>query len=208
MDTTYQILFFFDICGTLTFTISGALVAIKHKMDIVGAIALATITGVGGGTIRDLILGANVFWTQSNWYIYLSIIIGVSMFFLYPFFLKGRKSQLYTTTLDIIDTFGLVAFTVAGVSKALLFGQTWIVAIAMGTITCVGGGMIRDMLAKQIPMVLSSRIYALPTIIGGLFYLIFYNYSLILSIIFCSIAVFITRMLDVIFNLRAPTAKI
>ena len=148
-----QIVYISDMFGTAVFAFSGVLVAGRLRMDGFGVMVLAAVTAIGGGTIRDMILGATpVFWVRDPLYIWVVIataLIGMWMVKL------PRRMPWYV--LPVADAFGLALFTVIGAQKALNFGTPGLIAVIMGTMTGVAGGMIRDVLAREVPMVLQKR---------------------------------------------------
>jgi uncharacterized membrane protein YeiH len=160
--------FFFhwvDLMGVAVFAISGALVAYKKKLDGFGVIVLASVTGIGGGTIRDVILDVPVFWLNDPTYL-ISILVASSA----TIFWLNRQRGFPQIVLEIADALGLAFFVVMGVQKALSYGMPDSTAIIMGTITGCFGGMLRDVLARTTPMVLKSELYATTCIFGGLLY--------------------------------------
>lgn len=159
-------IYFFDLCGTAVFALTGALAAGRHRMDPFGVTVLAAVTAVGGGTMRDAIIGATpVFWLRDPNYM---IVILATVLFTLIFIRRPRKVPQYT--LPIADALGLALFTVIGAQKALSLGLNGMSAVIMGLITGVGGGIIRDVLCRQIPMVLRTEIYATASILGGIAY--------------------------------------
>ncbi|NKF50919.1 trimeric intracellular cation channel family protein [Shewanella sp. WXL01] len=161
-------IYFFDLCGTAVFALSGALAAGKHRMDPFGVIVLAAVTAVGGGTIRDAIIGATpVFWITDPNYIavILATVVACLIFIRKPYKLSNKS-------LPIADAFGLALFTVIGAEKALSLELSGMAAVVVGLITGVGGGIIRDVLCRQVPMVLRTEVYATASIVGGISYTI------------------------------------
>lgn len=157
-------LYLLDLIGTCVFAISGILLAYRHKMDLFGMLVLATVTAIGGGTIRDMALGATpVFWIQQPAYLY--IIVATCLCAALVLYFSAYKSGIHLIL--IVDAIGLAAFTAIGVDKALLFKATYPAAIVMGVLTGVGGGMIRDVLVREVPMILQKEIYATACILGG-----------------------------------------
>ncbi|SHH93791.1 trimeric intracellular cation channel family protein [Ferrimonas marina] len=155
-----------DLFGTVVFAISGALAAGRLRMDPFGVLVLAGVTAVGGGTVRDAILGATpVFWITNTIYVWLIALTAALVILLVrcPRRLSGRWFQ-------VADAFGLAVFTVIGAQKALSFGTSPLIAIMMGTMTGVMGGMIRDVLCREVPLVLRTEIYATACIAGGVLY--------------------------------------
>lgn len=156
--------YFLDMFGTAVFAIAGALAAGKKQLDLFGVIVLAIVTAVGGGTFRDLVLGAPVFWIVDPNYILVSIGAAIFTFFL------ARFHMLPDRALSLADAFGLAMFTISGTQKALEFGVLPTIAIMMGMLSGGGGGMVRDVLAGEIPLILRREIYATASILGaGLF---------------------------------------
>ena len=168
MDTSLidQLVYFFDLFGTAVFAFSGVLVAGRLRMDAIGVIVLAAVTAIGGGTIRDLLIGASpIFWIQDTTYLW--VILATAAFGMW---LARVPRRLPWYVLPVADAFGLALFVVIGAKKALLFGTSGMVAVVMGVITGVAGGLIRDVLAREIPMVLQKVIYATACIFGGVLY--------------------------------------
>ncbi len=200
---------FFEWTGTVAFAITGALEAIRRRMDLSGAMLLAFVTGTGGGTIRDLILHQNVFWTLQPYYIYLTLLTGALVFFFYQQTTQLLRQTMAQKALLLFDALGLVAFTIDGVSKALAIHEPMVVCVMMGTLTAVGGGMMRDMLANEIPMILRGQLYATPTVLGGLAYLcmIRYTQSDALAMAACALTVLVLRLLGIYRNWHLPMIK-
>lgn len=159
--------YFFDLFGTLVFSISGILAAINKKFDLVGAFIIGFVTAVGGGTLRDLLLGETpVGWMKDTNYI-LIIFAAIPICYLgKKYVLKLRKS------LFLFDTIGIGLFTILGLQKTLSLNLSPIVAILMGVVSAVFGGVIRDVLANEIPLIFRKEIYASACFIGGVVFLI------------------------------------
>jgi uncharacterized membrane protein YeiH len=207
MHFTTEFLLFCDIVGTIAFGISGALIAIESDMDLSGAVILAFVTGNGGGTIRDLILGSPVFWTVHPVFIVLSLVSGTGIFFLYYYFPKPIKSRLFITSLNFVDMLGLIAFTVGGTAKALDYHQLWIVAIMMGALTAVGGGVIRDVLARKIPEVFRGQLYLTPAIVGACFFVLLEQADTEAAVLSAGISIVFLRLMSILFNWHLPMIK-
>ncbi len=158
----FELLYWLDLFGIIVFALSGALMAGRYQLDPFGVFVLAAVTAIGGGTIRDVILGTEVFWVTNP--IYLYVILGTAL--LTIVFIR-RPKRIPKRFLLIADAFGLALFAVLGTQKALDLGVATSVAIVMGTITGVAGGMIRDVLCNVIPMILRQEIYALAAMLGG-----------------------------------------
>lgn len=162
-----SLLYFIDMFGTAIFAISGVLLAGRLKMDPFGVIVLGSVTAIGGGTMRDIALGATpVFWITDTAYLWTVIITC-----LLTIWLVRRPRRLPWFVLPVCDAIGLAAFVGIGVEKSLMYQDSYLVAIIMGVLTGCGGGIIRDVLARQIPMVLRSEVYATACIIGGTFHI-------------------------------------
>ena len=144
------------------FAISGALVAVQKDMDVFGMFVLAFLPGVGGGTLRDLILDVPVFWVADTSYI-VAVALAVVFVFFGHRFVHNQK-----TLLVWMDAVGLSVFCVLGCQKALMLGVSELVAIMMGVMTAVAGGIIRDVVANDIPYVLKQEIYATAALAGAL----------------------------------------
>ena len=157
-----MLLYILDLFGTAVFAISGVWVACRKDMDLFGALVLAFVTAVGGGTIRDVLLSATpVFWIKDT--LYLLVILATVMVAI-----VGRKwHERSKWIMQVSDALGLAVFVVIGVTKSLAFGVEPMVAIMMGVLTGCGGGAIRDLLAGEVPMVLRKEIYASAAMVGG-----------------------------------------
>lgn len=167
------LLFWCDIFGIAVFALTGALMAGRYKLDPFGVIVLAAVTAVGGGTIRDVILQTPVFWVEDPYY--LAIIIVTAL--LAILFVRHPES-IPQRFLLLSDAFGLALFAVLGTEKAISLGTPISVAIVMGTITGVAGGMIRDVLCNVIPMILQKEIYATAALLGGALFAILDSFAL------------------------------
>lgn len=164
--TTDDIVVVVDIVGTLVFAISGALAAGEKRFDLMGVAIIAFVTAVGGGTIRDLLIGAvPVGWMQSYHYITITM-IGVAL----AFFLH-RQLQRFRRSFFLFDAIGLGTFAIAGMEKALSFGVSPVYAVFCGMISGCFGGMIRDVLCNDIPLIFRKEMYALPALTGAAVYL-------------------------------------
>ncbi|HCH03145.1 MAG TPA: hypothetical protein DEV85_14825 [Vibrio sp.] len=159
-----SLLYLFDLFGTAIFAISGVLLAARLKMDPFGMVVLASVTAIGGGSIRDMMLGATpVFWIIDNNYLWVIFITCLA-----TLLLVKQPKQLPWYFLPVCDAIGLAVFVGIGVEKTLLLQDSMMIAVIMGVLTGCGGGIIRDILAREIPMVLRSEIYATACIAGGI----------------------------------------
>ncbi|WP_100752073.1 TRIC cation channel family protein [Vibrio salilacus] len=161
-----MLLYFIDLFGTAIFAISGVLLAGRLKMDPFGVAVLGSVTAIGGGTIRDMALGATpVFWITDTNYLWTILITC-----LLTMLIVRRPKRLSWWILPVCDAIGLAVFVGIGVEKSMIYQESALVAIIMGVITGCGGGIIRDVLAREVPMVLRSEVYATACIIGGVFH--------------------------------------
>ena len=157
-----EFLYWLDIFGVIVFAFSGALMAGRYKLDPFGVVVLASVTAIGGGTIRDVILQTPVFWVVNPYYLY--VILATALL---TILLIRQPKRIPKRFLLIADALGLALFAVLGTQKSLELGAAIPVAVVLGTITGVAGGMIRDVLCNVIPMILRQEIYALAAILGG-----------------------------------------
>lgn len=156
-----------DLAGVAVFAISGTLMAFKKHMDGFGVIVLAAVTAIGGGTLRDMILDLPVFWVKDPSFFY--VILGAAI----ATIIWLRQSQTFPLKyLFVADAFGLAFFNIMGLQKALAYGASPFVAIALGTMTAVFGGLIRDVICREIPLVLKGELYATTCVIGGAVYVL------------------------------------
>jgi uncharacterized membrane protein YeiH len=160
----FRLVQFFDVLAAVVFAVSGALVASRKGMDVMGFMWLAVITGVGGGTVRDLILNVPVFWVQNPMHVSACLVTAVAMHFLAPLVESRYRTLLW------FDAFGLALVTVAGTVKALDVGAPALVAIAMGAVTGAVGGIIRDTLGHVPSVLLRHEIYITASVLGACTY--------------------------------------
>jgi uncharacterized membrane protein YeiH len=152
-----------DLVGTFAFALSGALVAARKRMDIFGVIVLALAAGLGGGIVRDVLIGATPPRAITHWsYLTTAVAAGLVGFAVPAVVARARRTVL------IVDAAGLGAFAVAGTAKALEHGVPEVGAVVIGVITAVGGGVARDLLAGDVPVILYSEIYATPALLASL----------------------------------------
>ena len=157
-----ELLYWLDIFGIIVFAFTGALMAGRYKLDPFGVVVLASVTAVGGGTIRDVILQTPFFWLEKTYYLY--VVLATALL---TIVLIREPKRIPKRFLLISDALGLALFAVLGTQKSLDLGAAIPVAVVLGTITGVAGGMIRDVLCNVIPMILRQEIYALAAILGG-----------------------------------------
>ncbi len=151
-----------DLLGIFVFALSGGLVAVRKELDLFGVLVLAGITGLGGGFLRDLLIGAVPPASLEDWrYLMVPVAAGVVAFWFHP--ALGRMERLVT----VFDAAGLGLFCVTGALKAVAFGLGPVPAALMGMLTGIGGGMLRDVLAGRVPVVLRGELYATPALVGA-----------------------------------------
>lgn len=154
-----------ETLGTISFAISGTFAAMQKRLDPFGVLIIAFVTSVGGGTLRDLLLGDTpVAWMRDVNYCLLILITSIATFFF--------KTQIkkFKVTLFLFDSLGLGLFTMIGLQKGILFGLSPGICVALGTITGCFGGVIRDTLLNTIPLIFRREIYATACILGGMLY--------------------------------------
>ena len=201
----------FEMVGTVSFAISGALVAIKKRVDIFGVVVLSVMTALGGGIVRDVLIGHLPPTMFSDYrYVMAAVITSVVVFVVaYLFRESYRKSEKTVDAVNnIFDALGLGVFTVMGAKVAIESGFTvnGILVVCLAVITGVGGGLIRDIMLMEIPFVLKKRIYAVAAILGGTaYYLMFVNgVNGKLASIIAVLIVFVVRVLATVFKLDLP----
>lgn len=175
MDFADILFFSAEIIGTIAFSVAGSLVAIRRELDIFGTVVVGGVTAVGGGCLRDILLGnlpPAMFRTPV--YAIVAAIVSVIVFtaeYLFPAE-KVLASKKYEFVVNIFDALGLAIFVVVGINSAIScgYGDNGFLAICVGVLTGVGGGVVRDLLVKTVPMILKKQVYALPAIVGGILY--------------------------------------
>jgi uncharacterized membrane protein YeiH len=161
----FRLVHFFDVLAAVVFAVSGALVASRKGMDVMGFMWFAVITGVGGGTVRDLILNVPVFWVQNPIHVSACLVTAGVMHFVSPLVESRQKTLLW------FDAFGLGLVTVAGTVKATDVGTPALVAIVMGVVTGSVGGIIRDTLGHVPSVILRHEIYVSASVLGACTYI-------------------------------------
>ncbi|MFA6779320.1 MAG: trimeric intracellular cation channel family protein [Paludibacteraceae bacterium] len=191
-----------EYIGTFAFAISGIRLASRKDFDIFGAYVVGVATAIGGGTIRDLLLDTTPFWMMKSSYLIWS---AIALLFVIIF----RKNLIrLNNTFFIFDTIGLALFTVVGIEKTMALDAHypfW-AAIIMGAITGAAGGVIRDILINEIPLIFRKEIYALACIVGGLFYYVSLRFcdNIVLVQIISAASIIITRIIAVKFQIGLP----
>ena len=184
--------------GDVVFAVSGALTAARYRMDVLGFVLIGTITGIGGGTTRDLLLGRTVWWTQDPLELILCVVASLVTFFFITTDITRRKAMIWS------DTLGLSVFGVVGCHIALEFGVPFVIAVFMGMVTATGGGVIRDVLTNTQPMILCGQPYATAALLGSLSYAGLRHFGVpeIGSEVVASLAAFALRASAIVFDIR------
>lgn len=161
-----ETLYYLDLFGTLVFAISGVLTALDKKFDLVGSVVIGLITAVGGGTLRDVLIGRTpVGWMEDQWTL-AAVLVGIVLsYLLKPWIIRLKRSMF------LFDTLGIGVFTVLGVQKTLDTDLSLGAALLMGVVSAVFGGVIRDVLCNEVPLIFRRQIYASACLAGGLVYL-------------------------------------
>lgn len=183
-----DMLMILDIIGVISFTISGALVAVRKKMDYLGVCILGIVTAVGGGATRDIIIGSNPpVMFRDPLYVSIAFAVANIVFFFLYFHLNGRSKPLvnhiFEKYLFWFDTVGLASFTANGVmvGKTMTDGGIFLCAF-LGVLTGVGGGILRDLLANEVPAIFVKHVYAMASIVGAITICLLWNVSTILAV--------------------------
>ena len=200
--------YMFDMIGTIAFAVSGALVGVARKMDIFGMAVLALATAIGGGIVRDVLLGYFPPNSLRN-VVYVTVVLAVTVIVFLIYNSRYRKHAMgprSRASYLLADALGLASFTVTGASAGFkLYPELPIFIVLLGTITAVGGGIIRDMLAQRIPSVLKEDVYALPSIIGGIVYYLMVTSSWEGAAVYGAFTVvLIIRLLAIKYNWSLP----
>ncbi|WP_223034129.1 trimeric intracellular cation channel family protein [Hanstruepera marina] len=191
-----------DILGTIAFAISGVLVALSKKMDPFGILIIAFVTAVGGGTLRDILIGETpVSWMQNLTYTYVII---VSAIFTVIF---RSKIDYLRRSLFLFDTIGIGLYTVVGIEIGISAGLSPVICIALGTISACFGGVIRDILCNEIPVIFRKEIYATACILGGVTYFLVRKLPIDNGLVFliAGAVVITVRLLAVRFKISLPS---
>ncbi len=210
-----SVLLAIELIGTVAFAITGVITAIEKKFDIFGAIVLGTVTAVGGGIVRDIILGyLPPMAFRKSVYAITAVVTSLAVFWIAYFF--GKRIQkhfdVYSQVINIFDSIGLSVFVIGGVNSAIACGfeENMFLTVFVATLTGVGGGVLRDIMAGRVPKILRKRVYALAAIIGSVLYYILIHYQLCsttLAIIIGAGSVIIIRILATVFRWNLPTVK-
>lgn len=193
---------FLDFFGIAVFAMSGALTAGNKRLDIFGVMVIALITCLGGGTLRDVILDSHpVVWIENTSYLLVAILSA-----LVTFILVRSSYHIPARMLEVCDAIGLAFFTMAGMKKTQLLGYSPEITLIMGVMTGVAGGMIRDVVCNEIPLILHKEIYALAATAGGVVFLLlpYLNIDSEVSMIIGMLTILILRLMGIFMGLSMP----
>lgn len=195
--------FIIEFLGTFAFAISGIRSASSKNFDWFGGYVVGLATAIGGGTIRDVMLGQVPFWMTNSIYVICTAAALLTFIMLKKLFTRLSKTWF------LFDTLGLALFTIAGIQKTLIAGFPFWVAIIMGCITGAAGGVLRDVFVNEVPLVFRKEIYAIACIIGGIIYQIceFLGVGLELTVIITFLSVVAVRLLAVKYGISLPVLK-
>jgi uncharacterized membrane protein YeiH len=199
LDTHLQLVL--DLVGVFTFALSGGLVAVKKRLDLFGVLVLAGAAALGGGVLRDLLIGHVPPVGISDWrLVTCAVVAGLVTFVYHP------GVERISRFVRVLDAAGLAVFAIGGSLKALGAGMDPLTSVLVGGITAVGGGMLRDVLAGQVPEVLRREMYALPALFGSALIVTAHHFGLVNPLVIwsCVALVFAVRMVAVVLDVHAP----
>ena len=194
-----------DALGIIAFAISGTLTAIEKKLDLFGIFIIALVTSIGGGTLRDLMIGNTpVAWLQNLPLLYL--ILGTTIITI----IFRKQLNIFRTSLLLFDTIGIGIFTLVGIEKGIAVNLSPLVCVILGTVTACFGGVIRDILCNEIPVLFRKEIYATACFIGGLFFFLLQKIHFVEEIAYVLSITFIViiRLLSVYFKWSLPQIRL
>ena len=206
-------MFVLELIGAAAFAVSGAMVAIEKKADIFGVLFLAVTTALGGGVIRDVLIGRiPPVMFVSYWYLLISVVAALAVFI--DAYLRSEKYKLHLDKLDavnnVFDAIGLAVFTVSGMNAAMPVSDNVILVLFVGMCTGVGGGMLRDVMTNTMPKVLRKRVYAVASLIGGVLYYVMHvlDINQLLSVGCGMLVIFALRLFATIYKWNLPSVKL
>ncbi|NGF57536.1 trimeric intracellular cation channel family protein [Parapedobacter sp. SGR-10] len=196
-----NIIYYSDLLGTMVFAISGAMAANRRGIDIFGATFMGFVTAIGGGSLRDTFLNIRPVWVEDGNYL-IAIFVGVLISIV-----GNRQLYNWAKTLTLFDAIGIGFFTVVGTQKSLDYGSSSIAAIMLGMFSAAMGGVIRDTLMNETPLILRKEIYASACLSGALLFVVLYHLEAPNGIsAFCSaLLVFLIRIISVKYRLSLPS---
>ncbi|WP_347372732.1 trimeric intracellular cation channel family protein [Aequorivita sp. Q41] len=195
-----KLILLIDILGTVAFAISGVLTALNKRLDPFGILIIAFVTAVGGGTLRDILIDVPVAWMRNLTYVY--VIVGSAIFAV----VFRKRLGYIRKSLFLFDTIGIALYTIVGVEKGIASGFPPVICVALGTMTACFGGVLRDILCNEIPIIFRKEIYATACILGATAYFLLHNTPLKedFIVIISGAIVIIVRLLAVSFRLSLP----
>ena len=199
-----NLLYLLDLIGTAAFAASGALAGVHRRMDLFGVLVLGMVTAIGGGTLRDLLLGdLPPFCLKNETYLWLPVAVALLVFLTHRFLPKIENPLLY------FDAIGLATFVVIGTGKALIFHTGPFGAVLLGVMTGTAGGVIRDILSNEIPLIMRREIYASACLIGGSLLVLLHHFKVPheLSLLLAAGSVILLRLLAIHYNWSLPKAE-
>lgn len=199
----FSSLHYLDLLGTVVFAFSGLLAASRKQLDLFGAIVIAMVTAVGGGTLRDLILDQPIFWVKDPTYIYVVTISTIMLFY------YARFRSIPVRSLLFLDAIGLAVFTVIGAHKAILLDFDDAIIIMTAIMTGVVGGVIRDVLVGEVPLIFRKEIYATAAFAGASIMLVSMHLGVSMewSMFFAMLVTFLMRWFAILYNFSLPVFK-
>lgn len=202
MDNLYTLYYFLDIAGTFAFAVSGAMAARQKGLDLFGIASISFAVACGGGIIRDVCIGAIPPAGLSVWYYLFTAMVAAGMtIWLYPIVKKIKRPVL------LFDAAGLSLFAVTGAEKTLFYGHNGEMAVLLGVVTAVGGGMLRDILLNRIPVVFEKEIYASAALMAAFIVVVGNHYKILphdLLVIIALVGCFVLRMLALQYKWNLP----
>lgn len=189
-----------DLIGVFVFAMSGVLAATEKKLDLFGAIIIAFVTALGGGTLRDLLMNTEIGWVANTTSIY--VVISAAVLTL----IFRQKLKYLRKTIFLFDSMGIGIFTIIGVQKAISFEMPIEIAIILGVMTATFGGVIRDILCNEIPLIFRKEIYATACIAGALLYvsLDYFQLNEMVNVFISGTFIVVIRTLSVLKNYSLP----
>ncbi len=196
-----KLILLIDILGTIAFAISGVLTALNKRLDPFGILIIAFVTAVGGGTLRDVLIDVPVAWMRNLTFVY--VIVASAIFAV----IFRKRLNYVRRSLFLFDTIGIALYTIVGVEKGIAAGFSPVICVALGTMTACFGGVLRDILCNEIPIIFRKEIYATACILGASAYFLLERTPISENfIVIISGSIVITvRLLAVYFNLSLPS---
>ncbi len=210
----------FEIIGVIAFALSGTMVALKNKMDIIGSVILANITSFGGGVLRDCLIGSlpPKLFVDELYLVYVAIASASSIILMvlistFKPFKNGVKSVEFNIILNVMDAIGLAPFCLVGVNNAIAqgYGSNIFMLCVIGCISGCGGGIMRDILAHQIPIIFRKYIYIIPCLVGVTVYVLLLYFEItnaVIAMLCASTLIIGGRLAGIFFKINMPVVKI